>query len=196
MLSFIKRKKFEGLWATFEYLDDFCDVIKALRKEGFKDLTTHSPFPRHEVFEALGNPQSRVPFITLGFGAMGVIIAYTMASWMTLDWVLPVSSKPLVSIPPFTIIAFELMILLSAYGTLTGIVVLALRETLKKGFPQSAEYRGYNRFSGDRFGLVVRCATADFDAVKTKLNEFQAEVIYEESLGLEAPAGSTTERSA
>lgn len=181
MRTFFKQKKFVGLWATFAYLDDFCDAIQTLRQKGFKDLSTHSPFPRHEIFEALGNPQSRVPFITLGFGAVGVIVAYSMASWMTLDWVLPVSSKPLVSIPPYTIIAFELMILLSAYGTLTGIVVLAARETLKKGFPKSVAYQGYNRFSGDRFGLIVRCSVADFKAVNAVLTKFMAEEIHREN---------------
>ena len=67
------KKKFSGVWATFEYLDDTCEAIKELKNENFNHITTHTPCPRHEIDHALGDPQSRVPFVTvigslIGFG--------------------------------------------------------------------------------------------------------------------------------
>lgn len=175
------KEKFCGIWATFQYLDDFCTSIKELRKKDFKKITTYSPCPRHEIIDALGKPQSRVPFFTLLFGAVGVCTAYTLASWMSLDWVLPVSNKPTISIPPFTIIAFELMVLLGAYGTMIGIVSLAIRETKKYTFPNSKKFKEYSRFTGDRFGLVVRCEKKDFTKIQTILNKNKPEEIHNES---------------
>ena len=175
------KKEFCGFWASFQYLDDFCNSIKELRSKNYKQITTYSPCPRHEIISALGNPQSRVPFFTLCFGVLGVLIAYILASWMSLDWVLPVSNKPTISIPPFTIIAFELMVLLGVYGTMIGIAFLAIRETKKYVFPQSKKFREYNRFSGDRFGLVVRCDKKKFEVVKKIIQQHQPEEIYNES---------------
>ncbi|MBF0433683.1 MAG: DUF3341 domain-containing protein, partial [Fibrobacteria bacterium] len=121
------KKKFCGVWATFEYLDDLCGVIKKLRRQGYYDLTTHTPCPRHEIREALGNPESRVPFITLLMGILGVILAFLMCGWMSLEWVLPVSGKTILSVPPFAIIGFELAILFAAFGTLAGMYLLGLK---------------------------------------------------------------------
>ena len=177
----MRRKKFCGFWASFQYLDDLCDAIYELREGNFKELTTLSPCPRHEILEALGDPQSRVPFFTLAFGFCGVVIAYTMASWMSLDWVLPVSGKPIISVPPFTIIAFELMVLLGAYGTMIGITTLAIRETRKNPFPRDKNYREYNRFTHDRFGLVVRCTSEELESVKKILDKYQPEEIHSEN---------------
>lgn len=176
------KKSFCGFWASFEYLDDFCNSIKELRSKNYKGITTYSPCPRHEILEALGNPQSRVPFFTLCFGALGVFTAFTLASWMSLDWVLPVSNKPTLSIPPFIIIAFELMVLLGVYGTMLGIVLLSIRETKKYAFPSSQNFKKYSRFSGDRFGLVVRCDKTKFAVVKKIIEKYQPEEIHNESV--------------
>lgn len=174
------KKEFCGFWASFQYLDDFCNSIKELRSKNYKQITTYSPCPRHEILNALGNPQSRVPFFTLGFGALGVITAFTLASWMSLDWVLPVSNKPTISVPPFIIIAFELMVLLGAYGSMIGVAFLAIRETKKYTFPQSKIFKEYSRFTGDRFGLVVRCNKKNFAIVKKIIQKHQPEKLYDE----------------
>lgn len=171
-------KKFSGCWATFEYLDDFCDAIKELRLQGFAEITTLAPCPRHEIDIALGEPQSRVPFFTLLCGALGVITAYSMTSWMSVNWPLPVSSKPLISLIPYTVIAFELMVLLGAYGTMFGVLLLILNATRKLAFPKSLEYKNYNRFTNDRFGLVVR--SQNIESIKKILADHLAEEIHEE----------------
>ncbi len=173
-------KSFSGCWATFEYLDDFCHAIKELKKSGHSSISTHSPCPRHEIDDALESPASRVPFFTLFFGALGVITAYTFTSWTSVDWPLPVSAKPLISLVPYTIISFELMVLLGAYGTTLGVVSLIIIDRMKLKFPTSLEYKNYNRFMDDRFGLIVRGDKAKIAEIKNILNKFQAEEVHEE----------------
>ncbi|MBL0691289.1 MAG: DUF3341 domain-containing protein [SAR324 cluster bacterium] len=174
------KKKFSGYWATFEFLDDLCGAIKELRSSGYKEITTHSPCPRHEIDHSLGDPQSRVPFFTLIFGMVGTVTAYTMANWMSVDWVLPVSSKPLVTFIPYTVIAFELTVLMGAYGTIVGMLFLIYKGTRAKTFPISKEYKEYNRFLNDRFGLVVSCDKGDFTKVEMLLKKYSAEEVYNE----------------
>ena len=98
--------KFTGVWGTFEFLDETTETIEQIRKEGIQP-TVISPCPRHEIDHALGNPRTILPWIALCFGALGCFIGYSLPAWTASDWVLPVSGKPILAIPPFTIIGFE-----------------------------------------------------------------------------------------
>ena len=109
--------KFTGVWGIFEYLDETTETIDKIRNEGFQP-TVISPCPRHEIDHALGNPSTILPWIALCFGALGCFIGYSLPAWTASDWVLPVSGKPIVAIPPFTVIGFELTILFTAIHTL------------------------------------------------------------------------------
>ena len=94
--------KFSGVWASFENLDETTEAIEKIREQG-KQPQVISPCPRHEIEHALGEPQTRLPFISLLFGGLGCLTGYSFPAWTASDWVLPVSGKPVVSIPPFTI---------------------------------------------------------------------------------------------
>jgi hypothetical protein len=172
--------KFTGVWGTFAYIDDAAAAIAALRTQG-KDYSVLTPCPRHEFVDAMGDPQSRLPFIVLFCGAAGIFFGYGFPSWTALDWVLPVSAKPIVGIPSFTIIGFELMVLLSGIGAALSIVALGHIDLLRKKLPGSPRFKDYNRFSVDRFGVVVRCGAGDADGVEALLRKHQAEEVVRES---------------
>lgn len=169
---------FSGVWATFEYLDDFCTVIKKLKAEGFKNLTTHTPVPRHEIEQALGNPQSKIPFATLIGAFIGFFLAVFIVRQMSLDWVLPVSAKPIVSIPIMGPIAFELAVLMAIYFTIFGIIYLIFKDNRRTQRPKSKTYLEYDRFMRDRFGVVIPCQDQDIQKVEQLLNQFQAEEVF------------------
>jgi hypothetical protein len=95
--------------------------------------------------------------------------------------VLPVSGKPVVGLPAFTIIGFELMVLLSGIGTALSIVALGFIDLQRKRLPGSERFKNYNRFSVDRFGVVVRCGAGDADAMEAVLRKHQAEEVVRES---------------
>ena len=171
------RKNFSGAWATFEYLDDMCAAIGELKSGGFTRITTHSPCPRHEIDHALGNPQSRVPFFTLAGGLLGVGAAVLIITQMAFDWVLPVSGKPILSVPNMALIAFVFAILTAVYFTIGGMSLLILRETLKHPVPRSSRYRDYDRFMRDRFGIVVPCKNDQLETVENILKKHQAEEV-------------------
>ena len=153
-------RKFVGVWGIFEYLDETTETIEKVREKGIKP-TVITPCPRHEIEHALGNPSTIVPWIALFFGALGCLIGFSLPAWTASDWVLPVSGKPIVAIPPFTIIGFELTILFTAIHTLLGLAVLSIVDSFR--FPIPKEAKKYPRFQRDRFGVVVRCSADELD---------------------------------
>ncbi len=175
------RMTFSGAWATFEYLDDACAAIKELKSSGFNQITTHTPCPRHELDQALGNVQSRVPFATLAGAFVGLGLAVLIITKMGLDWILPVSGKPIVSVPPMGPIGFELSVLLSIYFTIGAMFLMIIRDTRKHPVPKSLRYRHYDRFMRDRFGIVVTCGSEDLETVENILAKHQAEEIHLET---------------
>ena len=171
------RKKFSGAWATFEYLDDTCAAIKELKNEGFDLITTHTPCPRHEIDHALGDPQSRVPFGTLAGAFVGFSLAVLIITKMALDWIIPVSAKPILSVPNIVPIAFELSVLVSIYFTIGAMLLMVLRDTWKHPVPKSRKYKDYDRFMRDRFGVVVACGDHDLEKIENILKKHQPEEV-------------------
>ena len=172
-------KAFKGIWGTFEYIDDTSSVIEALRKDE-QDYSVLAPCPRHELSDAMGDPNSIIPFVTLVFGALGIFFGFGMTSWMSMDWVLPVSAKPIVSLPAFTIFGFELMVLLGGVSTAIGIILLGLFDLNRKRMPGSPAFKGYGRFSNDRFGVVVRCDEAQAGNVEKLMKAHNVEEVVRE----------------
>jgi len=168
---------FSGVWATFEFLDDTCSAIKELRDKGYERLTTHTPCPRHEIDHALGNPQSKIPYFTLLGGFVGFGLAVFIIVKMTLMWILPVSGKPIISVPIMGPIAFEMAVLISIYFTIGGLFILIARDTLSHAKPKSNKYRTYSRFMRDRFGIVVPCNEDSIIDVEAVFKKFQAEEV-------------------
>ncbi len=169
--------KFTGVWASFAHLDETTETIEEVRTKGVQP-TVLSPCPRHEIDHALGEPQSIVPWIALAFGALGTLIGYSLPAWTASDWVLPVSGKPILAIPPFTVIGFELTILMAAFHTLAGLALLAVIDTLRH--PMPAGVKKYLRFQRDRFGVVVRCDESRLDEFMEIMKKNGAEEVHVE----------------
>ena len=167
--------KFTGVWAIFEYLDETTDTIEQVRQKGVQP-TVITPCPRHEIDHALGDPSTIVPWIALAFGALGCLIGFSLPAWTASDWVLPVSGKPIVAIPPFTIIGFELTILFTAIHTLVGLALLGIIDSFRFPIPNAA--KRYPRFQRDRFGVVVRCDGNKIEEFKEIMKKNGAEEVH------------------
>ena len=169
--------KFNGVWASFEYLDELTEAIEKVRAQGTQPQVL-SPCPRHEIEHALGDPQTRLPFIALIFGALGCLTGYSFPAWTASDWVLPVGGKPLLAIPPFTIIGFELTIMFTALFTLAGMILLIAIDSLRYPLPKGVKQ--YTRFQRDRFGLVVPCEPTQTHDFENLLKAHGAEEVHVE----------------
>ena len=142
------RKTTPGVLASFEHIDAAIETIRALRRQGHKDLTVYYSHPNHDLEDACGHKQSPVRKFTLFGGLTGVTAAFAMQIWMNRDWPVLVGGKPIVAIPAFVVIGFELMVLVGALSTLAAVAL----------FAWAGDARGviYDpRFSDDRIGVFV-----------------------------------------
>ena len=161
----------QGVLGIFSYVDLTVKAINKLKDEGFKNLRVFSPVPNHEIEDAVGEPESIVRFFTL-FGAMlgaacGIGITVLTAS----DWPIQVSAKPVVSIPPFIVIMFELTILMGSLSTLLGLLI---NSRLRRNAPRNM----YDpRFTDDKFGVMVTCGRDNVKKVEDILNSQGAEEV-------------------
>jgi hypothetical protein len=103
----------------FEDKQGFLKKLEAIVKSGVpkKTIDVFTPYPVHETEHLLDESQSPVRFFA-GVGAVtGFIAGFAFTIFTVMDWPLITGGKPLVSIPAFLIIAYELTIL---FGCLSG----------------------------------------------------------------------------
>jgi len=157
----------------FAHVDTTVRAIQALRSRGLSDFTVYTPLPVEEIEDAVehGKPVSPVRLFTLVGGLTGTLTGFALTIWSSLKWDLVVGGKPVVSIPPFVIIAFELTILLGGLCTLLGLLVLGRLPKLRP----SASYDP--RFSADQFGIAVRCPAEMAAAARQCLRDSGAQEV-------------------
>ena len=144
-----------ALVGVFEFPAPLAEAAKKLRQRGFDELEIYSPVPSHELDRAIDDRPSRVRIFTLIGGLAGAITGYAMTIWMANNWPIMIGGKPLSSIPPYTIISFELTILFGGILTVLGLFAVGR-------MPRVKSERAYSkRFSSEEFGLVVRCRARD-----------------------------------
>ena len=144
-----------NLLAVFDYPHQVVEVVEQLRSRGYTELEVFSPAPFAEVDDAIDEKPSRVRIYTLIGGLLGVVTGYAMTIWMSYDWPIVTGWKPFASIPPYTIIAFELTILFGGLLTALGLLIVGRLPRLRL----SASYSP--RFSAEEFGLTVGCKERD-----------------------------------
>jgi molybdopterin-containing oxidoreductase family membrane subunit len=156
------------LLAVFERPDEVASVVTRLRGRGYGDLETYSPAPFAEVDDAVIDKPSRVRLFTLIGGLTGVVTGYAMTIWMANDWPIMLGGKPFSSIPPYTIIGFELTILFGGLMTALGLFVVG-------GLPSMRLDPAYDsRFSAEDFGVAVRCRDRDVSEIDALLRSHGA----------------------
>ncbi|MFI5166749.1 MAG: quinol:electron acceptor oxidoreductase subunit ActD [Thermoanaerobaculales bacterium] len=134
---------------VFSEVEDAARALRELREAGHADLRTASPAPYPALVEALGRPRSRLDAITLSAAGLGTLAGFALCVGTSLAWPLMTGGKPIVSIPPFVIIAFELAVLIGAGVNLIAVAIAAARGRRRRRMPHD------ERFSHDRIGVFV-----------------------------------------
>jgi hypothetical protein len=141
----------QGIIGAFQHLDGAVEAVEELRKTRMGDVTVYTPTPRHELEEALGAPMSPVRKFTLVGGTLGVTFGYWIAIWTSEYWPLVTGGKAIGSWIPYTIIGFEVFVLVGALSTVFGMFYVSR-------IPRLTMTVGYDpRFSHGDFGVWVEC---------------------------------------
>ena len=150
-----------GILAVYRHVDSASHAIRQLRERGFKDMTVYTPVPNHEIADAVGHPVSPVRVWTLVGGLFGCFTGFAITFWMSYDYPVVVGGKPLGSIPPYVVIAFELTILFGAMFTIFGLLFHAWRDFRQVPYDP--------RCSDDHIGVFVPCPVERRAAVEQVL---------------------------
>jgi hypothetical protein len=150
----MRRSLHVGLFADDR---DLLDAVRECREREIPILDVVTPFPLHELDEAMGLRRSRLPWVTLIGGAVGLAIGLGFQYWSSaVNWPLDVGGKPFDSLPAFVPVAFEMTILLAGLSTAGA---LFFRSKL---WPGRKPPRDLEATTDDRHALVLTQADAAF----------------------------------
>jgi hypothetical protein len=163
----------QGVLGSFQHIDSAVHAIEDIGRGRYGEVTVFTPTPRHEFDEVLKHPKSAVRKITLIFGLLGVTFGYWIPVWISDYWPIVVGNKPVASWVPYTIIGFEVMVLIGGLATVFGMFALARipRLTLTVGYDA--------RFSHGNFGVWVATTPENAAMVEQVLAKHGAEVSRE-----------------
>ena len=118
---------------VFEEKEKFLERLRGLVQEGVpgERIRVITPFGVPEVEEILPGKRSKVRYFALVGAASGTASGFALTILTSLSWPLIVGGKPIVSIPPFIIIAFALTILFGALSTFAGFLLLSRLPSLR-----------------------------------------------------------------
>jgi hypothetical protein len=174
-MALMKRaRRASGVLASFVHVDAAADAIRALRARGHRNLVVYSAAPNHEIEEALDQSVSPVRLFTLIGGLTGCAAGFGMTIWMSLDWPLIVGGKPIASIPPYVVIAFELTILLGALSTVAAVALLSVLMG-RRGIAYDPQY------SDDQIGVFVPAGSDQLARVEQLLRSAGAVEVRHEA---------------
>jgi hypothetical protein len=147
----------EFVIGTFTNADRLLRAVRAARSENFRVYDVFSPYPVHGLDEAMGIRRTRLPFVTLAVGLMGLTLAISFQFYTNvLDWSLNVGGKPDNSTLAFLPICFELTVLLGGLATVAALFVRA------RLYPGKRERLPAAGVTNNMFALVLRRPDAPF----------------------------------
>jgi mono/diheme cytochrome c family protein len=176
-----------GLLAEFTDADALVSAAHEVREAGIRRCDSYSPFPVHGIDRALGIRPTILPWLAVSAGIAGGAFALLMQWWTNaVDYPINISGKPLFSLPANIPVAFELIVLFSAFAAFLG--VLALNDLPRFNNPlfKSANFK---RATSDRFFLGIDASDPAFDTAQTRnLLESAGATSVEEIYDSKSPA--------
>lgn len=188
-----KTKTLFGYIAEFDTPGAAMAAAERVKAEGYERWDVCTPFPVHGMDKAMGIKATILPVIVFGGGLTGTIAAtclqiFTNSTSLSIPFPIPVtgypfliSGKPLMSIPAFIPVMFELTVLFSALTTVFGMFLMNGLPRLSHPLFRSDRFR---RVTNDRFFVVIESRDPRFLPGKTEaflksLNPLSVEAVDE-----------------
>ena len=155
-----ESRKVVGAVALYPSPDALVAGLEEARKRGFSRLDVVSPYPLHGIDLLLGKGPSKLGYVALVAGLLGVTLSKVAQWWMSqVDYPLNVGGKPLFSWPAFLPVTFELMVLFAAIGTALIAIWAGKRDTVPQPPPMACETGA----TIDKFVVWISATDPKFD---------------------------------
>lgn len=143
-----------GVLAVFADPTSAARAVRAAHAAGQRDVRAAMPAPFPEVLDAMEQRKSIIGAVTL----CGAILGFCLGIWLTVGTALAlpirVGGKPVVSLPAFIPIIFEITVLVGGLSNFLGMLIGAFVGR-RKGFMPADP-----RFLRDRIGVFLPGAGA------------------------------------
>lgn len=176
------------LLGIFDDDDTLLHAVSRIRKEGFDIREVYTPFPVHGLDDAMGLQDTRLHTMGFVFGAIGTLTAFTMMTYVGLDWKTIVGGKPYFNFYAMGPVMFEMTVLFCAVG-------MTIVYYIRNGFSIFRDPEiTYPRSSDDKF-VMAFClkqysSEADQQRLSQILTEEHVEKIEYRSLDTEIAANA------
>lgn len=155
-----------GLVAEYDSMDALVVAIRVLRSRGLTKLDAFTPFPSHDVDEALGRRRSPLA-LAAGFGALGGVVGAYFLQWWLVAYLYPVDvgSRPPHMPLAFLIITIEMGFL---FGGVTVFFACLFAAKLFKLWDPICEVDGFESATRDGYWLGVSADDSRWDGTEIK----------------------------
>ena len=155
-----------GLLAEYATPGELMRAAEKFRDAGYRRWDVYTPFPVHGMDQAMGLGNSKVGWFTFLGGLTGYTSGMIMIWWMNaFDYPLAVGGKPLFS-PIYSFpVAYECTILLGAFGSLGGMLLL---NQLPRWYHPLFTSDRFKRVTHDRFFIAIEATDPKFSEVDTR----------------------------
>ena len=161
------QKPLYGLMAEFADPTSLVAAAKRTHAEGYRKVDAFTPFPMHELFDALEINDTKLQKVVLGAGILGAFAGFGLCYWtQVIAYPLNIGGRPFNSWPSFIPVTFELTILFAAAATVLSMILM-------NGLPMPYHpvfnvRRFAERASQDGLFLAIEAEDPKFDRERTR----------------------------
>ncbi|HEV7700884.1 MAG TPA: DUF3341 domain-containing protein [Pyrinomonadaceae bacterium] len=159
-------EKLYGIMAEFDTPTELVDAARLVRDAGYKKTDAFSPFPLHEIDEALGIKRSILPFLIFAGGITGLLSGLGLEYYVHVyDFPIIVGGRPHFSLPAFIPPMFELTILFAAFTAVFGMLFL---NKLPSPYHPVFNVPRFALATREKFFLVIESEDENYDYERTR----------------------------
>lgn len=150
-----------GLLAEFDTATELVDAATKVREAGYTKTDAFSPFPLHEIDEALGIKRSILPVLVFFGGLTGTCLGVGLQVFVHyIDYPMNIGGRPYLSWPSFVPAAYELTILLAGITAVFGMLFL---NGLPRPYHPVFNVPRFALATREKFFLLIEAADPKFD---------------------------------
>ena len=160
------EKNLYGLMAEFDSATEVVDAARAVRDAGYTKTDAFSPFPIHEMDEALGIKRSILPVLVFFGGVTGLLLGVALQVFVHyIDYPLNIGGRPFLSWILFVPPAYELTILLAGFTAVFGMLFL---NGLPRPYHPVFNVPRFALATREKFFLLIEAADDKYDYDETR----------------------------
>lgn len=175
--SHVQSEELYGLLAEFENPEQIMRAARAVHEAGYEVWDCHTPFPVHGLDKAMGVKPTILPVVVFFCGVIGMSLGFfmqwftnasSMKAWffgMVRGYEYMISGKPMMSLPAWIPVIFEMTVLFSAIATVGLMLVF---NGLPRLYHPVFKSKRFARATDDRFFVVIEASDPKFDRADTQ----------------------------